>query len=259
MSTVEPVRPTKNCLDAIGVLAPNLGVRLSDIEHPLVMRAQQVPQQVASKSAERIRSLTDRVWLKVKTSTWRGAVGDLENEISAEIQQFAQHWWLCAGGVRREDSPQSDFYSQLDDHAHAEGANSCSTDFMLPGVWDNRRLVAEAAVNAQKALSGLVVAAAAQSLMHSDIRGFTIGDRDVRVRIKVHEDGQAYIALSATGSIDHSFFVTLMSAIPGLATDDWMAEPDGSLEIEPEPGEIIWSTMLPAGVQSMLAEQATLD
>jgi hypothetical protein len=186
-------------------------------------------------------------------------VGDLSSEISPQIQQFSQNWWLCAGGTRQADSPQSDFYSQLDERVHSKGPNSCSTNFLFPGEWALRRLFAEGALNAQIVVSDLVVTAAAESLMHSDIRGFTLGDRDVRVRIKVHDDGQVYIALSATGSVDHTFFVTLMSAIPGLSSDDWMAEPDGSLEIQPEPGEIIWSAMLPAAVQAMLAEHATLD
>jgi hypothetical protein len=52
-------------------------------------------------------------------------------------------------------------------------------------------------------------------------------------------------------------FVTLISAIPGLSPEDWLPEPEGGLSLEPEGGEIVWSTMLPAAVQAMLAEHAS--
>jgi hypothetical protein len=61
---------------------PNLGVRLSDLNHPLVVKSQQVPDEVASGSAERVRSLTDRVWFKIKTGQWRGAASDLRDKVA---------------------------------------------------------------------------------------------------------------------------------------------------------------------------------
>ncbi|MEY2847620.1 MAG: hypothetical protein RI885_285 [Actinomycetota bacterium] len=223
------------------------------------MKAQQTPVHVAVGSAETVKSLTDRRWFKVKTSHFRGVAGAVGDEMPSDLAQFDQQWWLCAGGVRSEDSPQLDFYAKLKAEAHRAGPHSCSTEFLLPVAWDHRRLSAEAAVNAVRVIHELVLDAAAESLINSDIRGFTIGDRDVRVRIKVHRDGQAYIAIGAVGSIDAAFVVTLLSAIPSIPSDDWMAEPAGGLEIDPEHGEILWSTMLPPQVQQTIATRGSLQ
>jgi hypothetical protein len=68
-----------------------------------------------------------------------------------------------------------------------------------------------------------------------------------------------YLALSATGTLDHTFFVALMSAIPGLTADDWMPEPEGGLSIAPDPGEIIWSALLTTEIQEILAAEGSLE
>jgi hypothetical protein len=169
MAAESSVRPTKRCLDSIGINVPDLGVRLSNVEHVLVVKAQQIPQLAEIRSAERIRSLTDRVWLKAKTSSWRGAVGELAKELPPQIEQFHQDCWLCAAGRRQEGSAQADFYAVLTSRAYTNGPQSCSTDFLLPNDWDVRRLLAEGAVIAQSVLSKLVLQAAADSLLHSDV------------------------------------------------------------------------------------------
>ena len=248
----DPVRPTKRCLADLSLPVPTLGLRLSDINHPLIAKAQQVPDEVASGGAERVRALTDRVWFKVKTGIWRGAASDLRDELPEDALRLDAWWWLGAGGTRQADSAQHDFYVHLSDAAHRHGAHSCSTDYLLPSTWDINRLVGEAAVNAQLVVERVVRTAAVESLLNSDIRGFMFGDRDVRVRIKVQEDGQAYIAIGATGSLDVAFFVVLMSAIPGVPMGDWLPEPEGGLGIEPAPGEVVWSAMLSAEAQAEL-------
>ena len=246
------VRPTKRCLADLDLPIPNLGVRLSDLNHPLVVKSQQVPDEVASGSAERVRSLTDRVWFKIKTGQWRGAASDLHDEVPENALNLGARWWLGAAGTRQADSPQHDFYALLTETAHRGGAHSCSTNYLLPSDWDLTRLAGEAAVNAQSVLESLVRTAAAESLLNSDIREFVFGDRDVRVRIKVLDDGQAYVAIGATGSLDVTFFVALVSAIPGVPSSDWLPEPDGGLGIEPAPGEVLWSAMLSAEAQREL-------
>lgn len=227
----DAVRPTRRCLDDFKIQLPDLGVRLSDLDHPLVAKAQHVPAETRSGGAERVRALTDRVWVKVKTSQWRGVAADLGTELPDEALRFNQKWWLAAGGIRQADSSQADFYAQLSDSAHRAGPHSCSTDYLLPAKWDIDRLLAEAAINAQSLLEGLVCTAAAESLLNSDIRSFVFGDRDVRVRVKIQADGQAYIAIGATGSLDVTLFVALVSAIPGVPADDWLPEPRGGLGI----------------------------
>jgi hypothetical protein len=247
----DAVRPTQACLDALGIPLPDLGTRLSDSDHLLVRKAQAIPAAIATREAERIVALTDRVWLKVKASRWRGAVGDVSAELPASVWQFHQSWWLCAAGIRRGDSG-DDFYASLAKSAHAGGPHSCETGFLLPREWDTKRLMAEAGVNAERTIRGLVVQAARESLLNSDMRVLVVGDRDVRVRVAIHEDGEAYVAVGATGTLDHTFMVTLLSAIPGLLADDWLPEPDGNLQIEVAPGEVVWSALLPAETQQQL-------
>lgn len=249
------VRPTKRCLDELSIDIPDLDTRLSDLRHPIVLKSQRMPSEVSTGAAERIRSLTDRTWFKVKTGPWRGAVVDLADDTPEELAALAARWWLGAAGRRVEDSTHRDFYSQLSDAAHRAGPHSCSTDHLLPGDWDEKRLRAEAASSAQLVLGTLVRTAAAQSLLNGDIRGFVVAERDVRVRAKLHLDGEVYIAIGATASHDPSFFAVLLSAVPGVPLGDWLPEPEGGIGIEPAPGEIVWSAMLSAEAQAELLEE----
>lgn len=248
------VRPTRRSLDDLGVALPDLGLRLSSLTHPLVVKAQSVPQQASHGSAERVRSITDRTWLKVKVGHQRGVAGDLKADVLEAAKSLGQYWWLCAAGVRQDDSPQLDFYARLKKASFAAGENTCSSDFLLPSAWDYDRLTAEAGVNAARVLRERVLVSAALSLRFSTIEIFTVGERDVRVRIHAHKDGRAYVVIGATGSGDSTFFVALLSAIPGVDYGDWMPEPHGTLPIELEPGEIVWSTMLPTETQELLLD-----
>lgn len=58
------VRPTKRCLGDLGVELPDLGVRLEEIDQPVIASAQAVPEQRDAGGAERVVALTDRVWFK---------------------------------------------------------------------------------------------------------------------------------------------------------------------------------------------------
>jgi len=254
MTRANTVRPTKMCLDELNISVPDLSQRLTSIEHPLILKAQTIPGHAADRSAERIVSVTDRVWFKVKTSNWRGAVGDLSIWVADIAATHGARWWLAAAGTRQADTSQSDFYARLKRAAFSGGPNTCSTDFMLPTQWDRDRLIAESAMSARELMRELVLVSAALSLRNSKIQGFTIGDRDVRVRIHVHKDGEAYIVIGATGSLDSTFFVALVSTIPGVNPEDWMPEPTGSLPIDLAPGEVVWSTMLPVETQQLLLD-----
>lgn len=70
------VRPTLRCLSDDLAIAPlpTLDVRLEDLDHELIRKAQQSPELDAAGGSERIESVDDRTWLKVKTGQWRGAV-----------------------------------------------------------------------------------------------------------------------------------------------------------------------------------------
>jgi len=245
------------------IVPPTLDIPLSELEHPLVVRAQAVPALVATHGAERIRSLTDRIWLKVKTGTWRGAAGNVEDQLGEGAKPLLEAcdawWWLVAAGARQSDSPQHDFYTRLNGEAHAGGPNTCSTDFLLPEPWDLKRLEAELALAVATTAPKLVRRAAAESMRHGDIRGFTAGATDVRVRIRMLEDGQVYLAIGSTGVTDADLFALLLSAFSDLTVEDWLPEPGPYLHVQPVPGEILWSTMLSTDAQRALLDELDAD
>jgi hypothetical protein len=115
------VRPTKRCLDDLGVAFPPYTESLSGLSHPLVRRAQSLPEEVAAGGAERIRSLGDRVWFKCKTSVYRGAVTHLTPpELESQPLPSEAAWWVGAAGTRQEGSG-SDFYAQIGAEATRRG------------------------------------------------------------------------------------------------------------------------------------------
>lgn len=250
------VRPTRRCLSDHGLPIPDLGVVLSRLEHPLITKAQRVPDEARLGSAEVIKSLTDRQWYKVKVGAHRGAAGAVEGELAGEqgavMAQLDAWWWLVAAGERKDDSPQDDFYARLERECHAAGPHSCSTDHLLPTAWDLNRLLGEAGVLAQRVVQEAVREAARQSLRTSAICGFTVGEADVRVRIRLEEEGEVYIAIGATAIVDPGFFTLLFSSLPSVAPGDWLPEPGGALGIEPAQGEILWSALLTTEAQHML-------
>jgi len=73
-----------------------------------VVKAQRLPEQVAAGGAERILSLDDLVWFKVKTEAWRGAACRAPLKGTA-LPPDVGLWWLGAAGTRRADSAQEDF------------------------------------------------------------------------------------------------------------------------------------------------------
>lgn len=66
-SPASEVRPTIRCLAAdLSMSLPGVDVPLHLSEHPLIKRAQLIPEQAAGGSIERIKAMFDRWWLKVK-------------------------------------------------------------------------------------------------------------------------------------------------------------------------------------------------
>jgi hypothetical protein len=257
------VRPTKRSMQDMEVAVPDLSVRLSDIEEPLVMKAQMVPASLENGAATKIRALTDRPWYKVKTSDWRGAVGNMKASMPEEVVEalapLNQWWWLTAAGKRQDDSAQRDFYAQIEAAAFAAGRNTCDTDFLIPTDWDVRRLQAEAAYHALHTVQSLVRRAAAASLREHAVAGFTIGETDVRVRVSMLADGEVYMAVGATSVANPELFAIMFSSVRGVQDHEWIPEPGGAISIEPAPGEILWSTMLTPEVQQQLLFDADED
>jgi hypothetical protein len=132
----DPVRPTRRCLDDLGVAFPPLEQHLQAIDHPVVARAQQVPLEVAARGAERIVSIDDLVWFKVKTGQHRAAVHRLDpaDEHRATVSAGSAWWWIGAAGTRKADSGSDDFYARLTAECKRAGRGSgrVSSRHLLP-------------------------------------------------------------------------------------------------------------------------------
>ncbi|WP_211249247.1 hypothetical protein [Nocardioides aequoreus] len=89
------VRPTKRCIDDLGVDLPDLGLPLNEIAHSVIASAQSLPEQRDAGGAERVVSLSDRVWFKVKTSDHRAAATELgSGEVPDWTPPTRGAWWI---------------------------------------------------------------------------------------------------------------------------------------------------------------------
>lgn len=66
--------------------------------------------------------------------------------------------------------------------------------------------------------------------------------------------GETYLAVGTENIADPKIFAVIINAVPGVDPSSWMPEPSGVVGLEPEPGEIIWSTILPPGVAAQLLD-----
>ena len=106
------VRPTLRCLRDLGIKVPFIEEPLSELDHPVIRSAQQVPERVAAYAAERIFSLTDRVWFKDRAGQWRSAVTQLLSS-DAYPEDAPDSWWIGAASLRRDGSSTEPYDSWL--------------------------------------------------------------------------------------------------------------------------------------------------
>ncbi len=161
------VRPTRRVLSDLGLGFPSLDRALEDIDEPLLRKAQDLPDELAAGGAERVLSLADRVWFKVKTVDERGAAGEVATpDLAQELHQLPPAgWWLVAAGHRQQDTPRRDFYARLESECVREGKGSGkpSTDGLLPTEIDYKRWGVERTTLAVSAMKDLVRQAVARS------------------------------------------------------------------------------------------------
>lgn len=254
------VRPTKRALTDLGLGFPALSLALDQVPHRLVEHAQRVPKEVDAGGAERIRDLDDRVWFKVKSGSLRGAVGRVETptEITEDRDDVlpVRAWWLVAAGSRRADTSTSDFYSRMSAECRRAGIGTgrSSTDVLLPTAVDYRRWIAERATLVVEAIKRTVREAIARSAQCGDLhvaeaRGHRIG------ALVQSRDGDTYLAVTAEGYVDHKVLAIILSAVPNVSADEWMAEPGPVLGIDPHEGQFVFSTMLPPAALSVILEE----
>lgn len=259
------VRPTKRCLDSLGIPPPNAAVPLHCLDVEPVPDAQAHPERFEAGGVQRILALKDRVWFKFKSGRWRGAVVRLtDRDLDAEAEGHGENaiaapdrWWLGAAGTREEGSRQ-DFYEAIASDARCqkspEKAHGVSTDDLLPGDWDRKRLRLERAFRQRKVYEEVTLLAAAKSLRTGKpvFADFSVYSMGVLIRA---DRGDQYVAFIAKNVLDVRVLATMLDAFPGIDHDDWAAEPGGAFGLDPGPGEVIFSAVLPSKVADEILDQ----
>ncbi len=254
------VRPTKRALNDLGMSFPPLTHELEQVKHPLVQHAQRVPEEVDAGGAERIRELDDRVWFKTKVGASRGAVGRAltPTEFTADRDNGlpARAWWLVAAGKRQADTASSDFYSQIAAECRRAGIGKgrTSSEGLLPAEPDYRRWAAERAALVVEAIKRVVREAIARSAQTANLCVAEASAHRIGALVQSRE-GETYLAVTAEGYVDHKVLAIILSSVPGVCNDDWMAEPGPVLGIEPNDGQFVFSTMLPPVALSAILEE----
>lgn len=245
------VRPTKRCLGDLNVELPDLGVPLEGVVDPVILSSQALPEQRDAGGAERVVSLTDRVWFKVKTSDHRAVGTDLRNkEIPEWIPASKGAWWIGAAGRRQNDSPQRDFYAVL--KRECTSGKTISTDHLLPGEWDWNRLSAEQAVAWRREMKRLVVGLIATSLKTGHLAVAEFRSHRIAALVRASNGHEAYLAIIAEGVPDPQVIALLLDCVPGVDRDEWQPEPSSVAGMNPGSGEVIWSTLFPSEVASTI-------
>lgn len=253
--TSEPigVRPTKRCLGDLGAELPDLGVRLEELGHPVIVSAQIIPEQRDAGGAERVVALNDRVWFKVKTSDHRAAVTELRGEELPEwVRPSRGAWWIGAAGRRQADSPQRDFYATL--QRECTRGKTVSSDHLIPANWDWKRLAAEQAVAWRREMKRMVIRLVAMSLKSGHLAVAEFRSHRIKALVRAANGHEAYLAIIAEGVPDPQMFALLLDCVPGVASEDWQPEPSPLAEMIPGSGEIIWSTLLPSEVANAILD-----
>jgi hypothetical protein len=250
------VRPTKRCLADLDLPLPDLGHPLEEMDNPVVAAAQAVPEQRDAGGARRILTLSDRVWFKVKTGDQRAVVSQLhDGDLPDGLPRDVGTWWIGAAGRRQADSPQRDFYESIKREC-TEG-KTVSTVRLLPCDWDWKRVTAEQAVAWRREMKQMVIRLIAMSLKTGKLAVAEFRHHRVKALVRVDEDHEAYLAIIAEGVPDPAIFALLLDCVPGITSDDWQPEPSPLAEMEPAPGEIIWSTLFRSEVASAILELDT--
>ncbi|QGQ20462.1 hypothetical protein GC089_16285 [Cellulomonas sp. JZ18] len=246
------MRPTIRCLrDDLDLPLPPINDPLHLLDHPVIAKAQRTPTEVASGSAERIRSLHDWVWFKQRAGRFRAAV----TELPADHQPVGG-WWIGAAGSRSAGNA-DDVYAELETIAKREAKGTkAKTDssWMLPDSQDETRLRLEEGVAVVLAIRFVVRRLVARSLRTG--KGWTAEFSNATVSAHVRaDDGEAYLVIATEGFIDPSLIANILGSIPDIPADDWLAEPGGAAGVQPAPGQIIYSTLIPTNVQDKILDE----
>lgn len=247
------VQPTKAVLQHLGLKVPTIDQPLSDIDHELVKKAQEIPAKRGQGSTMRIRKVDDRTWYKVKIERYRGAVTHLKDDEFPNNEARTQPWWLCAAGGR-ESGGHKDFYREFENQWVRNGKTS---DPWLPTTEDWERCRAEAAYNTDEVVKSIVATSIVRSTLSGKICGIELPPYGARAGILVRADnGQQRIACVFYRITSPTMIGHFLSLPCCDITLDWQFEPakDGMFK-DMDPGEMAFSADLPAEVLSEVLEK----
>jgi len=247
------VRPTKRCLNDLDLKAPDLSQPLEEISDPVIASAQAIPERRDIGGVERVNSLKDRIWFKVKTGSKRAVVTQLRGgDLPGRLPPGVATWWIGAAGHRQADSPQRDFYECL--RKECTDGKLVATDHLLPNDWDWKRLLAEQAVAWKREMKQVVIRLIIMSLRTGDIAYVEIQNYRLKALVRADEGHESYLAIMTEGVMHPEVFAVLLDCVPGIDPSDWLPEPSPLAQMEPSSGEIIWSTVMPSEVAGSLLE-----
>lgn len=236
------VRPTRRCLGDLGIELPDLEVRLEEVDQPVIVSAQAVPEQRDAGGAERVVALTDRVWFKVKTSDYRAAVTELRGtDLPDWVRPSRGAWWVGAAGRRQGDSAQREIYAAL--QRECTTGRTGSSAHLLPADWDWKRLAAEQAIAWRREMKRVVIRLVAMSLKNGQLAVAEFRNHRIKALVRAETRHEAYLAIIAEGVPDPQMFALLLDCVPGVAPEDWQPEPSSLAEMSPGSGEVAWSTL----------------
>lgn len=243
-------RPTLKCLKPLGLPLPNIENSLEDLEHPLIKKAQDVARgsRSAPGSQAPIQKITDGAWLKVKVNDWRGGIIEESPPDVSEGPNPGPLWWLGMAGRRYRDSPQNDFYASLPVKA-AE---------FRPTSRDWKRLQAEKAYWRHEADRQMVRSSVWRAYQTGDFQRYDHSDgrQHFGIKLTVRHPDEIYVSLGAHSMFDPRAYALLLSTLPEIPTEHWMAEPSAPLQLEVDSNEIVYSAVLPENLLSKLRQEA---
>jgi hypothetical protein len=163
-------------------------------------------------------------------------------------------WWIGAAGERRDGSA-SDFYKQLEAEATRAGKwhGKVSSTHLLPKGVDLERLEAEIATAAVVSIRRVVCELIANSLKDGKWWSATLTGHEIKAAVRT-KDGEAYLAIFAEGFPDARMIAVILSSVPSMTANDWLAEPGGAIGIEPKVGQIIYSAIISAAAQTAILD-----
>jgi hypothetical protein len=163
---------------------------------------------------------------------------------------------LVAAGNRQADTPSRGFYARLTAECERAGKGSghVSSDGLLPTAIDHRHWAIELATLATAALQGLVRKAIVKSVHDGKYWTVTV-QRHVIGALVRRVDGESYLAITSEGFYDQKLVAMLLGSVPGVPASDWIAEPGPVLGIDPDQGQIIFSTTIPPASLAALLEE----